>query len=42
MQSKAAILIAYDWELLHWQAKSVWAQPTADAADDKQETFKGR
>ena len=42
MQSKAALWMADDWELLHWQAKSVWAQPTSDAADDKQKAFKGR
>ena len=38
MQSKAALLIAEACELLHWQARSVWAQPTPEAADDRQET----
>jgi len=40
MQSKAAIMMVGDWE--HWQLRSFSAQPTADAADDKQETFKRR
>lgn len=35
--SRAALAMAEDCELLHWQAKSVEAQPTADPADSKQE-----
>lgn len=42
MQSKAALWMTEDCELLHWQAKSVCSQPTLEAAFDMQETCEGK
>lgn len=36
-QFRAALAMAADCELLHWQAKSVDTQPTAEPADSMQE-----
>ena len=42
MQSKAALWMAEACEVLHWQAKSVWEQPTPEAADAIQEICEDR
>jgi hypothetical protein len=42
MQSKAALWMTEACEVLHRQAKSCSEQPAREAADDIQETCKGR
>lgn len=37
-QPRAAEAIAADWDELHWQAKSVMAQPTPEPAEAMQDT----
>ena len=38
-QPRAAEAMAMDWEELHWQAKSVWSQPTPEPAEAIHEIY---